>query len=87
MAEWHKMAAGVMGFAFVLDMFAISGGNGIQGENGAVEALEIIGFLCLMIGCVLALGGVFGDTKLKGNFGAQVAMTVFAFIAGKIVYV
>jgi len=83
MGDWAKMAAGVLSFGFMLDMFAISGNNAISGEKHAVEALEICGFLCLMLACVLALASVFGD--LKGNRGAFIAMTLFAFAGGVLI--
>jgi len=84
--DWESRSFVILGTGFLLVMFGIAGaGRDLAGAGGAVEALEISGFICYMV-CFVLVGLVkFGD--FADDKGSPSEEIVYAYITAAFVSV
>ena len=86
LGELGKVSAVLLLMGFFLDALVLSGMTGLayEGKDGAVEGLEITGFICYVVAVLLALLAYYGGGDLKGNKIAVLITICFSFLAGKL---
>ena len=83
--DWESRSFVILGTGFLLVMFGLAGaGRDLAGAGGAVEALEISGFICYMV-CFVLVGLVkFGDFSKDSGSGPSEEI-VYAYITAAFV--
>ena len=82
MSEWVTLAFVVTAVGFLLMTLAFAGaGRDLTGADGAVEALEICGFLTFLTAFVLTAMVQYG--QLENSRDVQIAHAALAYATGK----
>ncbi|ELU13001.1 hypothetical protein CAPTEDRAFT_199734 [Capitella teleta] len=78
MVDWTRLSLALLGIGFELDVLAIAIYR-FTGSDGAIEAMNICGFICYTVALLLLLMIVFGVTP--ASRAAKIAKICFSFAA------